>query len=178
MRRVVVTGLGAVTPLGVGARRTWSRLLAGDCGITSVADREPKERWQELTSTVAGVVPLGGIAKGGWDAGDWLSAAEQRRMSRFTQYAIAASEMALKDAEWDIIAEADKEETGVCLGSGIGNLDDIYTTSLEHNKGVSFTWAPAHNGLTRANSPCRGIKEYHHCLCPRSSQTWQQAISP
>ncbi|KAJ4144694.1 hypothetical protein LMH87_003567 [Akanthomyces muscarius] len=135
MRRVVVTGLGAVTPLGVGVRRTWNRLLAGDCGITSVADREPKERWQELTSTVAGIVPLGGIEKGGWNANDWLSAAEQRRMSLFTQYAIAATDMALKDAEWNAVKESDKEETGVCLGSGIGNLDDIYTTSLEHYKG-------------------------------------------
>lgn len=138
MRRVVVTGLGAVTPLGVGVRRTWNRLLAGDCGITSVADREPKERWQELTSTVAGIVPLGGIEKGGWNANDWLSAAEQRRMSLFTQYAIAATDMALKDAEWNAVKESDKEETGVCLGSGIGNLDDIYTTSLEHYKGVSW----------------------------------------
>ncbi|KAJ3491015.1 hypothetical protein NLG97_g5672 [Lecanicillium saksenae] len=135
MRRVVVTGLGAVTPLGVGARRTWNRLLAGDCGITSTEGREPKERWQELTSRVAGIVPLGGIATGGWDANDWVSAAEQRRMSLFTQYAIAATEMALKDAEWDAVKESDKEETGVCLGSGIGNLNDIYTTSLEHNKG-------------------------------------------
>ncbi|KAM3536731.1 hypothetical protein MY4038_000186 [Beauveria bassiana] len=135
MRRVVVTGLGAVTPLGVGARRTWNRLLAGDCGITSVARREPKERWQELTSTVAGIVPLGGIAKGGWDANDWLTAAEQRRMSLFTQYAMAAADMALKDAEWEAATESEKEDTGVCLGSGIGNLHDIYTTSLEHHKG-------------------------------------------
>ncbi|KAM3515571.1 hypothetical protein MY11210_000749 [Beauveria gryllotalpidicola] len=135
MRRVVVTGLGAITPLGVGARRTWNRLLAGDCGITSVADREPKERWKELTSTVAGIVPLGGIAKGGWDANDWLTAAEQRRMSLFTQYAMAAADMALKDAEWEAANESEKEDTGVCLGSGIGNLHDIYTTSLEHHQG-------------------------------------------
>lgn len=140
MRRVVVTGIGAVTPLGVGARRTWNRLLAGDCGITSVADREPKQRWKELTCTVGGIVPTGDIKDGGWDASNWLSAAEQRRMSRFTQYAIAASEMALRDAECDAMSEADREETGVCLGSGIGNLDDIYMTSLDHDKGVSSIW--------------------------------------
>lgn len=135
MRRVVVTGLGAVTPLGVGARRTWNRLVAGDCGITSVADRAPKERWQELTSTVAGVVPRGRLADGGWHADDWLTAAEQRRMSLFTQYAMAATHMALQDAGWDAVAAEDKEDTGVCLGSGIGNLDDMYTTSVEHHKG-------------------------------------------
>lgn len=135
MRRVVVTGLGAVTPLGVGARRTWTRLIAGDCGITSVVDREPKDRWSELTSTVAGIVPTG-RGKGSWNAGDWISAAEQRRMSTFTQYALAASQMALQDAEWDATKLADKEATGVCLGSGIGNLDEIYNTSLEHHKDV------------------------------------------
>ncbi|KAM4060238.1 3-oxoacyl-[acyl-carrier-protein] synthase 2 [Hirsutella rhossiliensis] len=132
MRRVVVTGLGAITPLGVGIRRTWSRLLAGDCGITSVASREPRERWRELTSTVAGIVPRGD-AEGQWRAADWLSAPEQRRMSAFAQYAVAASDMALKDAGWEPTSAEDREATGVCLGSGIGNLDDIYETSLAHH---------------------------------------------
>ncbi|KAJ6446570.1 3-oxo-5-alpha-steroid 4-dehydrogenase [Purpureocillium lavendulum] len=124
--------LGAITPLGVGIRRTWSRLLAGESGITSVASREPRARWQELTSTVAGVVPRG-KADDQWTASDWLTSAEQRRMSAFTQYAIAASEMALKDAGWDSASEQGKEATGVCLGSGIGNLEEIYETSLAHH---------------------------------------------
>jgi 3-oxoacyl-[acyl-carrier-protein] synthase II len=134
MRRVVVTGLGAVTPLGVGLRRTWQRLLAGDCGIISVADREPQKLWKGLTSTVAGVVPGGdgteGFAQAKWRASDWLDAADQRRMSLFAQYAVAASKMALDDAGWKPTKQEDLEMTGVCLGSGIGNLDDIYDTSL------------------------------------------------
>ncbi|KAM0436922.1 hypothetical protein ACHAPT_002635 [Fusarium lateritium] len=134
MRRVVVTGLGAITPLGVGVRRTWSRLLAGESGIVSVADLEPRARWRELTSTVAGIVPSG-EGEGRWRASDWLSMTEQRRMSKFTQYAIAASDMALKDAGWEPKDERELEETGVCLGSGIGNLDEIYETSLVHNQG-------------------------------------------
>ncbi|POR32839.1 Polyketide synthase-like protein [Tolypocladium paradoxum] len=132
MRRVVVTGLGAITPLGVGVRRTWSRLLAGDSGITSVASREPRARWRELTSTVAGIVPCG-EGEGQWRASDWLTAAEQRRMSTFAQYALAASDMALQDAGWEATRHEDQEATGVCLGSGIGNLDDIYETSLAHH---------------------------------------------
>lgn len=136
MRRVVVTGLGAVTPLGVGIRQTWNRLLAGESGIVSVASRQPLARWKELTSTVAGVVPTGD-QDGQWRAADWLSASDQRRMSTFTQYAIAASDMALKDAGWDATKLEDLEATGVCLGSGIGNLDEIYDTSLAHHADVS-----------------------------------------
>ncbi|RBR21938.1 uncharacterized protein FIESC28_04690 [Fusarium coffeatum] len=133
MRRVVVTGLGAITPLGVGVKRTWSRLLNGECGIVSVADLEPQARWKELTSTVSGLVPSG-EGEGRWRASDWLSPNEQRRMSKFTQYAIAASDMALKDAGWEPKSEQEQENTGVCLGSGIGNLDEIYDTSLVHHK--------------------------------------------
>lgn len=132
MRRVVVTGLGAITPLGVGIRRTWTRLLAGDSGIVSVAEREPLARWKELTSTVAGVVPRD-EAEGSWRAADWLTPSDQRRMSTFTQYAVAASEMALKDAGWEATKLEDQEATGVCLGSGIGNLEEIYETSLAHH---------------------------------------------
>lgn len=141
MRRVVVTGLGAVTPLGVGVQRTWNRLLAGHSGIASVATREPQNRWRELTSTVAGIVPRG-ESEGQWEASQWISPAEQRRMSEFTQYAIAASEMALKDAGWEATKPADQEATGVCLGSGIGNLDEMYQTSIVHAEAVSWKTSP------------------------------------
>lgn len=137
MRRVVVTGLGAITPLGVGIRRTWSRLLAGHSGIVSVKDRQPADRWRELTSTVAGIVPEG-KGEGQWDASAWLSVTEQRRMSRFTQYAVAAGQMALRDAGLETMTAEDKENTGVCLGSGIGNLEEMYETSIAHNEGVSL----------------------------------------
>ncbi|KAG5926163.1 hypothetical protein E4U53_003140, partial [Claviceps sorghi] len=134
MRRVVVTGLGAVTPLGVGVARTWHRLLANESGIVSVASRQPQARWAELTSSVAGVVPVG-EALGQWNPADWLSASERRRMSTFAQYAMAAGDMALKDAGWEVTRPEHREVTGVCLGSGIGNLEDIYETSLSHHDG-------------------------------------------
>lgn len=139
MRRVVVTGLGAITPLGVGIRRTWTRLLAGHSGIVSVKDRHPVDRWRELTSTVSGIVPEG-KSEGEWDASQWLSSTEQRRMSRFTQYAMAASQMALRDAGLETMTIEDKENTGVCLGSGIGNLEEMYDTSIAHNEGVSLSF--------------------------------------
>ncbi|OAA58558.1 beta-ketoacyl synthase [Niveomyces insectorum RCEF 264] len=147
LRRVVVTGLGAVTPLGVGVQRTWQRLLAGESGIVSLAGRAPQERWKQLPSTVAGAVPEG-RGEGEWNADDWLDAAEQRRMSRFTQFAIAATEMALTQARWPPselgktgrnTAAADDDSpyarTGVCLGSGIGNLEELYDTSMAYAEG-------------------------------------------
>ncbi|CAG8975629.1 hypothetical protein HYALB_00008388 [Hymenoscyphus albidus] len=134
MRRVVVTGLGAITPLGVGVRQTWTQLLAGHCGIRSIADFEPQAQWRQLPSTVAGVVPHGKREDGGWQSSDWLAQGEERRMARFTQYAVAATEMALNDAGWRPRSQEDKETTGVCLGSGIGNLEELYNTSVAYGQ--------------------------------------------
>ncbi|KAI7782961.1 condensing enzyme with mitochondrial function [Diaporthe eres] len=136
MRRVVVTGLGAISPLGVGAHRTWQRLLAGQSGIVDISAVEPQTQWKGLPSSVAGVVPSGstGKADGRWGPSDWLDAGEQRRMSRFAQYAIAATSMALDHAGWAPSSQADLEATGVCLGSGIGNLDEMYSTSVAFDK--------------------------------------------
>ncbi|KAI1878184.1 uncharacterized protein JN550_000366 [Neoarthrinium moseri] len=136
MRRVVVTGLGAITPLGVGVRRSWSRLLAGDSGIVSVANFEPQRQWKDLPSTVAGIVPRASSGEGQWRPGDWLTPSEQRRTSTFTQYALAATAEALEDAQWQPRSPQQLEATGVCLGSGIGNLDDIFETSIAfHQEG-------------------------------------------
>lgn len=131
MRRVAVTGLGAISPLGVGVGRAWRRLLAGDSGIVSVAGLEPQARWRELASAVAGLVP-----RDQWRAADWLGAAEQRRMATFAQYAVATADMALEHAGWKPARQADREATGVCLGSGIGNLHDMYSTSLAYEQDV------------------------------------------
>ncbi|KAL2001385.1 hypothetical protein VTN02DRAFT_1833 [Thermoascus thermophilus] len=133
MRRVVVTGLGVVSPLGVGTRRTWKRLLDGHCGIVNVADRSPG--FAELPCQVAAVVPQGARQDGGWTALDWLKRDEERRMARFAQYAVAATDEALEDAGWKPSAQEQREATGVCLGSGIGNFDDIYDTILAYDKG-------------------------------------------
>ncbi|KAK3494653.1 3-oxoacyl--synthase [Neurospora hispaniola] len=140
MRRVVVTGLGAITPLAVGIRPTWRRLLDSHSGIVSVADLEPQDKWKELTSTVAGLVPTPARNKQNvdeqhtWKAADWLEPSDQRRMSLFAQYSVAATEMALQDAGWKPTRQEDLEATGVCMGSGIGNLDDFYNTSVTYDK--------------------------------------------
>ncbi|KAF8435270.1 thiolase-like protein [Terfezia claveryi] len=135
MRRVVVTGLGAITPLGVaGIRRTWQRLLAGDCGIVNILDRD--ERYAQLPCQIAAAVPMGKKVDGRWDPSEWLAPGDDRRMALFSQYAIAAAEEALGDAGLlGNMSEEQKDMAGVCIGSGIGSLDDVYNTSVTYEKG-------------------------------------------
>ncbi|KAK4238154.1 thiolase-like protein [Achaetomium macrosporum] len=173
MRRVIVTGLGAITPLGVGVRRTWQRLLASESGLVSVADRGrdalEQSRWRELTSTVAGVVPTksdddpDGGGDGIWRPSDWLDAGDQRRMSTFAQYAVAAAEMALRDAGWKPMDYDAQEMTGVCLGSGIGNLDDFYATSVAFGQGKGLATLCAQD----TDQPRRGA-HCHALWAPRT----------
>jgi 3-oxoacyl-[acyl-carrier-protein] synthase II len=94
-RRVVVTGLGLLTPLGTSTQQSWARLIAGESGIVSLLTHPSttalKEEYAALPSTVAGIVP-----ENGWLS--LLSKDDQRKMGRFTQLAVAASEEALKDS--------------------------------------------------------------------------------
>lgn len=145
MRRVVITGLGAITPLGAGIQSTWRRLLASESGLVSLAHRSLQDlKWNGLPSTVAGIVPVP-PADGShsrfktdelWRADDYFKASEQRRMSTFAQYAVAATDMALKDAGWKPTRQEELDATGVCLGSGIGNLHDMYETSVDFERDV------------------------------------------
>ncbi|KAF1847425.1 3-oxoacyl-synthase-like protein [Cucurbitaria berberidis CBS 394.84] len=133
MRRVVVTGLGLVTPLGLGVRRTWTRLIEGQCGVVSIKDRSPG--FGLLPSQVAALVPTGEKKDGMWNVKEHLSPGDERRMARFAQYAMVASEEALHDANWLPKKDEDLEVTGVYMGSGIGSLDDVYDTTLAYEKG-------------------------------------------
>lgn len=133
MRRVVVTGLGAVTPLAAGIKTTWRRLLDSSSGIVSTSLRGPQ--FDSLPSRVAGLVPHGSREDGRWQAKDWLATSEERQMALFTQYAIAATEEALSDADWHPTSKPDLEATGVAIGSGIGNLDEAYNTSVAFHTG-------------------------------------------
>ncbi|KAL7270436.1 Mitochondrial beta-keto-acyl synthase [Rhizina undulata] len=133
MRRVVVTGLGAVTPLGLGVTHSWRRLIDGHCGIVSLKGRDP--RFEEIPSQVAAMVPTGDKTDGGWNAKDWLAPGDDRRMALFSQYAVAAAEEALVDAGWKGLSDEDKDRTGVCIGSGIGSFEDVVTTAGIYEKG-------------------------------------------
>lgn len=133
MRRVVVTGLGAITPLAAGIKTTWKRLLDSKSGITSTTSKG--QQLDTLPSRVAGLVPQGSRNDGRWQAKDWLPASEERQMALFAQYAIAAAHEALGDAGWHPTSQSDLEATGVTIGSGIGNLDEAYNTSISFHTG-------------------------------------------
>ena len=129
MRRVVVTGLGAITPLAAGIQPTWTRLLASASGIASTTPRNPA--FAALPSRIAGLVPRGPRSQNHWNPVDWLpSRSDSRTLAPFAQYALAAADEALDDANWHPSNPRDLEATGVAIGSGIGNLDEAYASSV------------------------------------------------
>ena len=130
---MVVTGLGAVTPLGAGVKHIWRRLLASESGLVSTT--RLGQEFEALPSRIAGLVPLGDRRDGAWQVKDWLPASEERQMALFAQYAIASAQEALHDAGWHPTKQEDLEATGVTIGSGIGNLDEAYNTSVAFDKG-------------------------------------------
>jgi 3-oxoacyl-[acyl-carrier-protein] synthase II len=126
LRRVAITGLGLVTPLGVGIEPVWSRLAAGETGI-GVIDRFETA---DLPCRIAGLVPQGRYADGGFDEREWLPAKDSRKMDRFAKYAMAAASQALDDAGWQPDTDTQRERTGVLIGSGIGGLPGISEAAL------------------------------------------------
>ncbi|MCJ1482856.1 Mitochondrial beta-keto-acyl synthase [Schaereria dolodes] len=110
MRKVAITGLGAVTPLGLGVCHSWKRLIDGECGIKSLNESGPT--FQRLQCQVAGLVPRGGKDEGSWSASDWLNRDDERRMTKFMQYAVVAAKEALDDAGWCPESLEEQEMTG------------------------------------------------------------------
>ena len=134
MRRVVVTGLGMVTPLASGVEETWSRLLDGESGAGPITlfDAEASG----VTTSYACEVPRGDGTNGTFNPDDWMAPKEQRKIEDFILYSIAAAEMACKDADWLPEDEDDRLRTGVLIGSGIGGLRSIASTAnLIRDKG-------------------------------------------
>ncbi|KAI9098694.1 thiolase-like protein [Phlyctochytrium arcticum] len=130
-RRVVVTGLGLVTPLGTGVQHVWSRLTSGESGIVSLQGRKHEgtnKTYEGIPSQVAGIVPRGELP-GEFNAEHCLSKGDVRNMSPFMHFACSVAQHALEDAQWFPQLEADRHRTGVCFGSGIGCLEEIEKTS-------------------------------------------------
>ena len=117
-------------------RRSWKRLLDGRCGIVSTKPLGPD--FAAIPSQVAGLVPTNAPEEGGWKASDHVSATELRQTAKFAQYGLAASAEALEDAGFKDGTGLDPEMTGVCLGSGIGNLEELYDTSLAYAKEKNY----------------------------------------
>ncbi|MGP6085672.1 beta-ketoacyl-ACP synthase II [Antarctobacter jejuensis] len=125
-RRVVVTGLGLVTPLACGVEETWSRLLDGQSGAGTITKFDASH----LATTYACEVPYGDGSDGTFNADDWMDKKEQRKVDDFIKFGIAAAEQAVRDADWTPEGEEDRLRTGVMIGSGIGGLNSIAETAL------------------------------------------------
>lgn len=128
MRRVVVTGLGLVTPLASGVEESWSRILEGRSGAGQITRFDSQA--SGVATTYACEVPRGDGSDGTFNADDWLPLKEQRKIDDFILFGIAAADMAVRDAGWTPEAEEDRQRTGVMLGSGIGGLNSIANTAV------------------------------------------------
>ncbi|MBA5724207.1 beta-ketoacyl-ACP synthase II [Candidatus Liberibacter sp.] len=122
MRRVVVTGLGMLTPLGCGVESSWSRLVSGESGISRL---EKDICIEDLASKIAGIIPIGDGSCGTFNPDDWLSLKERRKIDEFILYGIVASDMAVADSGWIPGADEEQISSGVMFGSGIGGLNTI-----------------------------------------------------
>ena len=126
MRRVVITGLGLVTPLACGVEETWTRLLAGKSGARPIT----KFKADDLATRIACDVPRGDGSDGTFNPDAWLDPKEQRRVDDFILFGLAAAQQAVTDSGWEPKTEDARCRTGVLIGSGIGGLPGIEEASL------------------------------------------------
>ena len=132
MRRVVVTGLGMVSPLACGVDETWNRLLAGESGGGTITRFDASD----LPCQIACEIPRGDGTNGTFNPEQWMEAKEIRRYDDFIIYAMAAAKQAVRDSGVELNTEDEKYRAGVLIGSGIGGLSNIAdTTTLMNEKG-------------------------------------------
>jgi 3-oxoacyl-[acyl-carrier-protein] synthase II len=132
MRRVVVTGMGMLTPLGCGVETTWSRLLKGDSGAKRIDTFEV----DDLACKIACVIPRGDGSNGTYNPDQWMEPKEQRKVDDFIVFAMCAAKQALDDAGWHPKSHEDQCATGVVIGSGIGGIEGIADMAVTlHEKG-------------------------------------------
>jgi 3-oxoacyl-[acyl-carrier-protein] synthase II len=126
MRRVVVTGLGMVSPLGCGVEVSWQRLLEGRSGAKKIDTFEVAD----LRCQIAHVIPKGDGSDGTFNRDQWMEPKESRKVDDFILYGVAAATQALADAGWKPEKTEDQERTGVLIGSGIGGIEGIAETAI------------------------------------------------
>lgn len=126
MRRVVITGLGMVTPLGCGVETTWRRLTAGQSGAARIEAFDVSD----LACKIGCVIPRGDGSDGTFNPDQWMDPKDQRKVDPFIVYSMAAAREALDDAGWKPASYEDQTRTGVLVGSGIGGIGGIYDASI------------------------------------------------
>lgn len=126
MRRVVVTGMGMVTPLGCGVEATWSRLVAGESG----AKRVDRFEVSDLSCQIACMIPYGDGTGGTYNPDQWMEPKEQRKVDKFITYAMCAAKQALEHSGWKPKTPDEQNSTGVMIGAGIGGVEGIADTAI------------------------------------------------
>src|SRR5829696_4389673 len=126
MRRVVVTGLGMLTPLGCGVETTWKRIVNGESGAKKVESFEVSD----LPSKIACIIPRGDGTDGTYNPDQWMEPKEQRKVDDFIIYAMCAARQAIDDSGWKPTSHDDQVSTGVMIGSGIGGIEGIAETAI------------------------------------------------
>ena len=165
MRRVVVTGLGMVTPLGSGVDHNWSEITAGKSGISKIENFDVSD----ISCRIAGQVP-GADQPGGLNLDDWIDPREQRKQDRFIQLGLAAACQAVEDSGWKPDDREAQNRTGVMIGSGIGGLESIVVTDqLMNEKGprrISPFFIPSAliNLISGHVSICYGFRGPNHAV--------------
>ena len=176
MRRVVITGLGVISPLGRGVEHNWKRLLNGESGITKIEDIDLKD----IPVKIAGRVPWGD-GEGEFNPDSVLPPKDQKKNDRFILYGLAAGSDAIRDAGYVPETEEEKNRFGVMMGSGIGGLETIYENSLSFNesgiKRISPFFIPASliNLISGNLSIMFGLKGPNHA-CVTACSTGTHAI--
>ena len=125
MRRVVVTGIGLLTPLGCGVEHVWERLLKGESSATKITRFDTSD----YSTSYACEIPFGDVSQGKFNPDDWMSSKDRRKVDDFILYGICAADQAIRDAGWAPDKEEDLLKTGVMIGSGIGGLQSIGDTA-------------------------------------------------
>ncbi len=132
MRRVVVTGLGMVTPLACGVEPTWERILKGKSG----ARRIEKFDVSDIACKIAGIIPRGDGTDSTYNPDQWMEPKEQRKVDKFIVYAMCAAKQALEQAGWKPTTPDEQNATGVMIGAGIGGVEGIADTAVTlHERG-------------------------------------------
>ena len=126
LRRVVVTGIGAVTPLGAGVDNAWGRILNSESGAGGIQSFDVSD----LAAKIACEVPIGDTESGAFNPDHHVSPKDQRKMGKFIVFAMGAAAEAIEDSGWTLDTDEDAERTGVMIGSGIGGLETIAEAAL------------------------------------------------
>ena len=126
MRRVVVTGLGLISPMGMGAEPSWERLIEGESGISAIESFDVSD----MPCRIAAQLPEGSREEGLWDPDEWLPARDRRKLDPFIVYGMVAAAEAVEDSGWEPEDDEGRNRTGVMIGSGIGGLQTIHDAAV------------------------------------------------